>query len=113
MLWHPPTSKCILNFLLVEKLTGFILRDVENTDRLPIAEERDANVTSVSARLSVAKTVGVDAAGDIIFDPFNGGEILDWHGVEKRVHEIQPLAQFQVNWLHAVGTMAASDFCAR
>lgn len=45
-----------------------------------------------------------DAAGEIVFDPFNGGEILDRHGVEKRVHEIQPLAQFQANWLNAVGT---------
>lgn len=45
-----------------------------------------------------------DTAGDIIFDPFNGGEILDRHGVEKRVREIQPLAQFQANWLHPVGT---------
>lgn len=44
------------------------------------------------------------ASTEIIFDPFNGGEILDWRGVERRVHAIQPLAPFQARWLDAVGT---------
>lgn len=45
-----------------------------------------------------------NAPHDIIFDPFHGGEILDWHGVQARVREIQPLAPFHASWLDAVGT---------
>lgn len=44
------------------------------------------------------------AAVEIIFDPFHGGEILDARGVEQRLAEIQPLVPFQRGWLNAVGS---------
>lgn len=46
-----------------------------------------------------------DATNQIVFDPFNDGEILDRHGMEQRVREIvSPFAPFQASWLDAVGT---------
>ncbi|MCC7161826.1 MAG: transglutaminase family protein [Anaerolineae bacterium] len=45
-----------------------------------------------------------DTENEIVFDPFNGGEILDRNGVRARVREtVHPLAPFQASWLDAVG----------
>lgn len=46
-----------------------------------------------------------DAENEIVFDPFNGGEILDREGIKARVREtVHPAAPFQPSWLNAVGT---------
>lgn len=46
-----------------------------------------------------------DADNEIVFDPFNGGEILDRHAIQERVREtVNPAAPFQASWLDAVGT---------
>ncbi len=46
-----------------------------------------------------------DSNEEIVFDPFNGGEILDRRAVEARVREtVNPLIAFQSAWLDAVGT---------
>lgn len=45
-----------------------------------------------------------DAANEIVFDPFNEGEILDRRAMEQRVREIvRPLMPFQAGWLTPVG----------
>lgn len=44
------------------------------------------------------------AANEIVFDPFNGGEILDMPMMEARVREtFHPHAAFEPDWLDAVG----------
>lgn len=46
-----------------------------------------------------------DAENEIVFDPFNGGEILDRRGIEARVRaSSNPILPFQADWLEAVGT---------
>ncbi len=41
---------------------------------------------------------------EIVFDPFNGGEILDMSAIQARVRETsQPHAMFEPDWLDAVG----------
>lgn len=45
-----------------------------------------------------------DAANEIVFDPFNGGAILDIPAILARVRETaQPHATFEPDWLDAVG----------
>lgn len=45
-----------------------------------------------------------DAATEIVFDPFNEGEILDRRAMEARVREIvNPVLPFQSSWVEAVG----------
>lgn len=45
-----------------------------------------------------------DADNEIVFDPFNGGVILDRHGIQALVREtVHPAAPFQSAWLSAVG----------
>ncbi|MDL1895881.1 tetratricopeptide repeat protein [Anaerolineae bacterium CFX7] len=45
-----------------------------------------------------------DAAREIVFDPFNGGEILDLDAMLARVRETAlPHATFEPDWLDAVG----------
>lgn len=42
---------------------------------------------------------------EIVFDPFNGGEIMGRRAIEERVREIaNPVTPFQASWLDAVGT---------
>lgn len=46
-----------------------------------------------------------DAENEIVFDPFNGGEILDRRGIEARVRaSSNPILPFQSDWLEAVST---------
>lgn len=46
-----------------------------------------------------------DTTREIVFDPFNGGEILDIASIQARVRETaQPQANFEPDWLDAVGS---------
>lgn len=46
-----------------------------------------------------------DAQHEIVFDPFEGGEILDRQAIEARVRaSVQTLTPFQASWLDDVGT---------